>query len=185
MVTSLHTTIERLWGTPGRQMFLPTRATVRKFNSQVLGSIALRFCVLILSTGTGIGCTENAMPFQRSSALSERLQVFSQQGPQGVQLRLDQVTDFDWDTVYYFREGTLKSDVNEISKAVVFKDDEGRYLERGALLIFKHGNELSGAFAMLPPLHISGTNRKEYSIKEATLIAHTKDPGPYLLRFTD
>ena len=150
-------------------------------NSKIL----YRCCVVILSFLVIGSCSDNSMPYQTSSALSEKLLEISKQGPQDALQRLDEVTDFSWDTVYYFGEGSLKTVVNETSGAAVFKNDSGRYHGHGGVLVFKHGKDLAGVFAIVPPLLISGTDKKAYSIKDAVLIAHTKDPGPYLLRFVD
>ena len=146
--------------------------------------IFCRFFLIMLIVSV-IACgMDNSVP-QTSSALSEKLLEISKKGPQGAQQRLEEVTDFNWDTVYYFEKGVLKTEVNETSDATVFKRDSGRYYGHGVLLVFKYAREMVGVYAIVPPLFITGTSQKGYSIKDATVVAHSKDPGPYSLRLVD
>lgn len=130
-------------------------------------------------------CARSSLPYETSSAVSERLLTFRQQGPQGAVQPLSNFTDFDWDTVYFFLEGTKKKVINRKTSSRFFKKDDDLYIQPGALLIFKSKNEVVHALAAVPPIAISGSNGKAYKYEEAMLYAHTKNPGPYRLRFTD
>ena len=78
-----------------------------------------------------------------------------------------------------------KKIVNEKTWSRFFKNDDDRYMKPGALLMFKLNNEVEHALAAVPPISLSGSNRKAYKYEEAMLYAHTRNPLPYLLRFTD
>jgi len=138
-----------------------------------------------LAVAITTSCSDDPMPYQTSSELSERLLEFSQQGPQHAVRPLNEMTHFDWDTVFIFYEGTLKKVVNDRTGLTVFEDDEGRYYERGALLVFKKGDQNVHSLAIIPPLFVSGRAPKAHQHADAKLVARSKNPGPYLLRFLD
>ncbi|MGI9452215.1 MAG: hypothetical protein ACR2QH_16485 [Geminicoccaceae bacterium] len=125
------------------------------------------------------------MPYTYESPVTEKLAEFADRGPRDEEMRLDAATSFDWDIVFYFLDGTPKKDINETVGLTLFANESGRYYEHGPLLVFRRGDEIVHAVAIMPPLFISGTYRGSYRPDEAILIAHTKDPGPYSLRFSD
>lgn len=151
----------------------------------------LLIAVLLLSVAVLLGgCGSNGhnnmseKPYRYDTSVTQRLGEFQRRGPQGAQLRLDQLTDFEWDDVYLFGEGTPYREIDVAVGAALFGRD-GRYMERGPLLVFTSGGQVVHAVALVRPAPDIGGSSLKYARESAVLEAHTKDPGPYDLKFVE
>lgn len=119
-------------------------------------------------------------PYAYDTPIVQRLENFYRTGPHGAERRLDEFTDFGWDTVYLFGEGNTYRFIDATVGTPVFGRD-GRYTEQGSLLFFTHQGRVVHAVALVPG-YIGGRSHA-YPRESAVLRAITKDPGPYLLDF--
>ena len=143
--------------------------------------------LILLSVALSAGCdgakgAAKSMdrPYTYDSPVAQRLEEFHRAGPQGAERRLEDLTDFQWDTVHLFSEGDSYSEIDANVGTKVF-EREGPYIEQGSLLIFTSEGRLAHAVAIVPPF-VNG-RAYTYHRQSAVLRAHTKDPGPYQLVF--
>ena len=130
-------------------------------------------------------CSGDGLEYVTGSETADRLFAFSRQGPQGTTIALRDHATFAWDRVFYFPKGTRHGEMESVVGAPVLDDPDERYLEHGALLVFVDEGVPVRALSMMPTLFMSGKSRQGYPRETATLIARSKDPGPYLLSFVD
>ena len=89
------------------------------------------------------------------------------------------MTDFAWDQVHLFDEGTEYRYIDDVVGTEVF-DRGGRFRQPGTLLVFTLRGKLVHAVAVIAPLYVEGC-RHSYR-RESTLVqARSRDPGPYVL----
>ncbi|MGH3694720.1 MAG: hypothetical protein ACRDRX_12175 [Pseudonocardiaceae bacterium] len=134
-------------------------------------------------TGCGGISVTDSIPYKYDTPLTQSLDEFHRQGPQGSERRMDGFTDFDWDKVYLFGEGSSYRSIDEIIGTPVFGRD-GRYYDNDGVLLFfaKQGKVVNSvAFA---PGYITG-KAHTYARDTAMLRAYSKDPGPYQLELID
>jgi hypothetical protein len=141
--------------------------------------------VVLASIGSVTGCqgisATNKVPYKYDTPVVQRLDDFHRQGPQGVERRMDAFTDFAWDKVHLFGEGSRYRFIDETIGTPVFERD-GRYSDNsGILLFFTDQGRVVHAVAFAPG-YITG-KAHTYPRETAMLRAYTKDPGPYQLKF--
>ncbi len=119
-------------------------------------------------------------PYQYDTPVAKRLEEFRRAGPRGQRRRLEELTDFEWDTVHLFGEGTPFKEIDETVGSPLFAR-EGRYTEQGSLLVFTNRGRVVHAVALVPAF-VTGS-ALTYPRASAVLEAYSKDPGPYQLTF--
>jgi hypothetical protein len=119
-------------------------------------------------------------PYRYDTPVSERLSAFRREGPSGARRHLDEMTDFEWDTVHLFAEGTPYQLIDATVGSPLF-GREGTYAEQGALLVFTNAGKVVHAVALVPPF-VTGP-ALTYPRASAILVAYSKAPGPYQLAF--
>lgn len=67
--------------------------------------------------------------------------------------KLADLTDFTWDTVHVFSEGTTASEVEQVSGESVLNDN--RYYDAGNLLVFVDDGHVVAALSVLPGLLVT------------------------------
>jgi hypothetical protein len=144
-------------------------------------SIANGMLLLILVTGCSGG---EGLPYVFSSEVSEKLSLFSKQGPQGATMPLSDVTSFKWDEVHIFPVSSSGKVINKNVGQKMF-DDDAYYGERGTLMVFTEHDKIVHALSFVAPLYFNMGNKFTYSHHQAIVVAHTKDPGPYSLSFKE
>ena len=119
-------------------------------------------------------------PYQYDTPVSERLAAFRREGPSGARRPLREMTDFEWDAVHLFGEGTTYQLIDETVGSPLF-GRQGTYAEQGALLVFTRAGKVVHAVALVPPF-VTGP-ALTYPRDSAVLVAYSKAPGPYQLAF--
>ena len=109
----------------------------------------------------------------------DALSALSRQGPHQATRPLAQLTDFAWERVHYFPEGTAKRDI-DAALGTPLMGDEGYWSQPGPLLVFVHEGAVVESIAALPPLHMAGPTGP-LTAAEATVRVHGKGP-PHLLK---
>jgi hypothetical protein len=137
--------------------------------------------LIILVTGCSGG---KEMSYVFSSEVSEKLSELSQNGPQGATVQLSNITTFQWDKVHVFPESSSGKIINQNVGQKMFNDDE-YYGESGSLMVFTNQDRIVHALSFVPPLYFDSGRKFSYSVNEAVVVAHTKDPGPYTLSFKE
>jgi hypothetical protein len=140
--------------------------------------------LLLVLLITGCSGDEEMISYVFSSEVSEKLSEFSQKGPQGATISLINVTSFQWDEVHVFPESSSGKVINLNVGQKMF-DDEAYYGERGTLMVFTDHDKVVHALSISPPLYFDTGKKFTYSSREAVVVAHTKDPGPYTLSFLE
>jgi len=148
-----------------------------------LAATAVLFASIVgITACEGISVTDRR-PYEYDTPLTRRLDDFHRQGPQGAERRIDAFTDFAWDKVHLFGEGSRYRFIDETIGTPVFGRD-GRYFDNsGVLLFFTDQGRVVNAVAFAPG-YITG-KAHTYPRDTAMLRAHTKDPGPYRLKLID
>lgn len=122
---------------------------------------------------------EGTEPAAAGQAVAEQILAFHREGADGAPLELADITDFSWDAVHVFPEGTANDLVNETVGSTVVEGD-GRLNQRGTFLVFTDGGQVRTS-CWVVPLEISA---EELSYgPDAALEAYSPDPGPYAVRF--
>lgn len=143
--------------------------------------------ILMMSVVITIGCGGNWMtdsgPYEYDTPVTRSLDEFHLTGPQGAQRRMDEFTDFNWDTVYLFGEGDSYRSIDDTIGTTVFGRD-GRYFDNnGVLLFFTHQGHVVHAAAFAGGYITGGAH--SYPREDAVLRAYSMNPGPYQLEFVD
>jgi hypothetical protein len=146
--------------------------------------IGISLLLVFLATGCGESEMQQQKPYVFSSEVSEKLSVFSKQGPQGATMPLDDVTSFQWDEVHVFPGGSSGEVINKHVGQSIF-DQSGYYAERWTLMVFTDQDRVVHALSFVPPLFFNTGRKFTYSRDEAIVAAHSKDPGPYSLIFKE
>ncbi|HEV2762491.1 MAG TPA: hypothetical protein VGV38_05800 [Pyrinomonadaceae bacterium] len=145
--------------------------------------LALTFSLLAFAAEDCRGGKSSDMskkPYQYDTPLAKRLEEFRRAGPRGTRRRLEELTDFEWDKVHLFGEGTPFREIDETVGSPLFAR-EGRYTEQGSLLVFTKAGRVTHAVALVPAF-VTGS-ALTYARASAVLEAYSKDPGPYQLTF--
>jgi hypothetical protein len=134
-------------------------------------------------TGCGGVSVTDSRPYKYDTPLTQRLDEFHRHGPQGSERRMETFTDFDWDKVYLFGEGSSYRSIDETIGTPVFGRD-GRYSDNsGVLLFFTDQGRVVNGVAIVPG-YITG-KAQTYPRDTAMLRAYSKDPGPYQLELIE
>lgn len=116
------------------------------------------------------------------TALSDEIARFTDAGPSGATLRLEQVTDFPWDTVrafsgtapleYYRRYLGADFDLDDSVSSLITSDS--------GILVFQHKGAVVRAVVLGPPVYLGDGLGLAHERQDAVLMVITKDPGPYV-----
>ena len=117
------------------------------------------------------------------ATLQDAIARFTAAGPQGAQLRLMDVTDFEWDTVRTYH-GVTSIELYRFHLGADFRlSDESvqQLMDDSAVLIFLRGDEIVEEVVINPPVwflgkHLDGSAREP---DDAILTVISEDPGPY------
>ncbi|MGH8884616.1 MAG: hypothetical protein ACRDYX_05480 [Egibacteraceae bacterium] len=122
-------------------------------------------------------------PYKYDTPVTRSLGEFHRTGPRAAERRMDEFTNFDWDTVHLFGEGNSYRFIDDTIGTTVFGRD-GRYSDNsGVLLIFTHQGQVVHAVAFAGGYITGGAHT--YPREDAVLRAYSMDPGPYQLEFVD
>lgn len=148
-----------------------------------LATVALVLASIAGITGCeGISLTDRR-PYEYDTPLTRSLDDFHRQGPQGAERRMDAFTNFAWDKVHLFGEGSRYRFIDETIGTPVFGRDGSYSDNSGILLFFTDQGRVVNAVAFAPG-YITG-NAHTYPRDTAMLRAYTKNPGPYRLELID
>ncbi|GLS80449.1 hypothetical protein GCM10007893_12330 [Paracoccus marinus] len=116
------------------------------------------------------------------TALSDEIARFTDAGPSGATLRLEQVTDFPWDTVrafsgtapleYYRRYLGADFDLDDSVSSLITSDS--------GILVFQHKGAVVRTVVLGPPVYLGDGLGLAHERQDAVLMVITKDPGPYV-----
>ena len=139
----------------------------------------------VAGTLAGCGCTslvELDTPFARS--VERRLSELSRTGPQGATWRIDELTDFAWNKVYFFSgEVTSYEEINAAVGEKVFDGcGVGSLTGQADYLIFTRRGKVVHGVSLIRTL--VDADRQSYP-RTAVLRAATRDPGPYSLELVN
>lgn len=118
----------------------------------------------------------------------EAIARFVAAGPKGATLRLDSVTDFEWDTVRAF-SGTAPIALYRRGLGPDFVLDESvasRVTDDSGVLVFSDKGQVVRTILLGPPVFLTGAMGEAREPRHAVLVVATRDPGPYsAVRFAD
>lgn len=140
--------------------------------------------LVILIASAVVGCGEDEMVAQdRESKINALLNLLAEQG-EGATIRLDSVTDFDWDKVYRFSHAFPFDQIKKIVGADVqlSQDVVGRLSsDMSSLLIFTKNDTVVYQLAVgpgvgRPTLRIEDPSGKAYTPETALMTVESYDP---------
>lgn len=92
-------------------------------------------CVVIAFALVFVGCQALSEPYDSDGPVAKRLEAFRSHSREGEQRRLDEFTDFAWDTVYLFDGAVTHDAVNRVLGTEWLKRD-GQTQSSEALVVF-------------------------------------------------
>ncbi len=113
------------------------------------------------------------------TAMLDEIQAFTAAGPSGARLKLADVTDFEWDTVYGFApnmpiqmyRSRLGDDYKMGPLGETLTDDT-------SVLVFTKAGAIMAQVPVGPPVFIIGLDAEPHGT-DAVLTVTNEDPGPY------
>lgn len=109
-----------------------------------------------------------------------KIAEFTEAGPNGARLRLEDITDFEWDTVHAFHGTSPRPFYDKAFGESYRMSDESRakLTDESVLLAFSLNGNVVREIVVAPPLWLIGVEPVPHG-KDAVLIVTSDDPGPY------
>ena len=140
--------------------------------------------LVMLITGAMAGCGEDEMAAKDREATINGLLALVEEGPVGATIRLDSVTDFEWDEVYRFANGVSTERIKDVVGTDVTLDSsvKNALTSDSSLLIFAKNDAVVYQLAVgpgieRPTLTINGPSGKVYTPDTALLEIEYHDPS--------
>lgn len=137
---------------------------------------ALAFCAILIAGWSVSG----AGPSGEETAMLDKITEFTKAGPKGAQLRLADITDFEWDTVQGF-SGSTSLDVYKAMFGESYQlSDEivSQMSDDSVHLVFGYEGEIVRELVISPPVWLHGAT-PDFHGPDSTLTVISEDPGPY------
>ncbi|RMC34931.1 hypothetical protein [Paracoccus alkanivorans] len=137
---------------------------------------ALTLCAILFAgwSVSGAGQSED------ETAMLDKITEFTEAGPKGAQLRLADITDFEWDTVQGFPASTSLDVYKAMFGESYRLSDEttSQMTDDSVLLVFGYEGEVVEELVISPPVWVHGA-KPDFLGPDATLTVISDDPGPY------